>query len=315
MEYLHQLREFQKSEQKFVAILEASAHSAVTTGSVLLGITRKLETARRHAMENHDKELQKVQRLEVRLEINRALDQLEGLVVACMFELTKMNRSQIGYSLWKPLCPPRRTLEWKKVVEYAFLADFDLLCDAHQDISTRPWATPAGRLAMDQHFKICRAREEIERLDVEIRRVATYLQDENQYLRDCEDQVSVHDPKLAHQIALHRCECGRFNKIHISRLLDISRLHGFTGTILRGQSTQTWLGESGSKAKACIDNVGVGAGPNPSKNGQYDVCESEGAEEQDLEEQRELKVKEEDKEDKEEALQALENIVNMSDDV
>ena len=82
-------------------------------------MTRKLETARRHALENHDKDLKAVQALELRLEIDerwqpqgaewqnvgrmvamrkyqRALDVLEGLVVARMFELTKMNRSQTG---------------------------------------------------------------------------------------------------------------------------------------------------------------------------------------------------------------------------
>jgi len=65
---------------------------------------------------------------------------------------------------------PRRQLDWKEVVEYTFLADFDLLRDARQDISDRPWATLAGRLAMDLHFKIERAHEEITRLNVEIRR-------------------------------------------------------------------------------------------------------------------------------------------------
>src|ERR1700690_4193289 len=68
----------------------------------------------------------------------------------------------------RALNPPRRTLEWKEVVEYAFLADFDLLWDAHQNISHQVWATPAGRLAMDLHFKICQAKEEIIRLNVEI---------------------------------------------------------------------------------------------------------------------------------------------------
>ena len=42
------------------------------------------------------------------------------------------------------LNPPHRTLQWKEVVEYTFLADFNLLRDAHQDISQRIWATPAG---------------------------------------------------------------------------------------------------------------------------------------------------------------------------
>jgi hypothetical protein len=81
--------------------------------------TRKLETAHRQVFENHHKDLQAVQALELRLGIDqrwqlqgvewknvgrmvvmhkykRALDVLEGLVVACMFELMKMNRSQTG---------------------------------------------------------------------------------------------------------------------------------------------------------------------------------------------------------------------------
>jgi hypothetical protein len=84
---------------------------------------------------------------------------------------------------------PRRQLEWKEVVEYAFLADFDLLRDARQDISHRPWATPAGRLAMDLYFKIQRAREEIDRLNIEVKRVATYIRDEKHYLRNAEKKA------------------------------------------------------------------------------------------------------------------------------
>jgi hypothetical protein len=66
------------------------------------------------------------------------------------------------------LNPPRLPLKWDEVVEYAFISDFDLLRDAHQEIRHCPWATPAGRLAMDTYFKLLRAREEIDRLNVEI---------------------------------------------------------------------------------------------------------------------------------------------------
>ncbi|KIM78403.1 hypothetical protein PILCRDRAFT_75512, partial [Piloderma croceum F 1598] len=108
-----------------------------------------------------------------------ALDHLEGLIVARMFELTKMNMSQTGYKMRKHISKalqshsqaiqsalerynsaarllptPRHQLDWKEVVEYVFLTDFNLLRDAHQDISNCPWATPAGRLAMDLYFKI-----------------------------------------------------------------------------------------------------------------------------------------------------------------
>ncbi|KII93196.1 hypothetical protein PLICRDRAFT_383096 [Plicaturopsis crispa FD-325 SS-3] len=257
--------------------------------------TRATETTRRHAVENYEKDLKAVQVLELRLDIQarwmptdlewqnagrlvamrkyqRALDTLEGLIVARMFELTKMNRSQTGYALRKhigkalqarssairtalekynasaaSLSPPRRTLEWKEVVEYAFLADFDLLRDTRQDISQRPWATPAGRLAMDMHFKMHRAEEEIQRLNIEIRRVATYLRDETSYLHACEEQVRPSNAALAYQISVHRLQRGRFNSQHVRRLQDIAKLRGFNGTISPGHSDATGLGESASR--------------------------------------------------------------------
>ena len=144
------------------------------------------------------------------------------------------------------LTPPRQQLEWKEVIEYAFLADFDLLRDARQDISHRPWATPAGRLAMDLHFKISRAREEIDRLDVEVRRVATYLRDEDCYLRYMEDKVRTSNARIAHQIRLHQLLRRRFHSHHKRRLREIARLPGFSGDIRPGISERTGKGESAS---------------------------------------------------------------------
>lgn len=61
------------------------------------------------------------------------------------------------------------------VVEYAFLADFDLLRESHQDICDCPWSKPAFRVMIDKFFKLERAREEIQRLNIEIWRVITYI--------------------------------------------------------------------------------------------------------------------------------------------
>lgn len=82
----------------------------------------------------------------------------------------------------KALIPPRPALQWERVIEYAFLADFDLLRDVRQDMSDRKWATPAGRQAMDTYFKICRAKEEIKHLNIEIQRVITYMHVKDAYL-------------------------------------------------------------------------------------------------------------------------------------
>lgn len=87
--------------------------------------TRKAETARRHALEDYERNLKLVQALEYKLEIvnrwspedvewqrvgrlvanrkyQRALDRLEGLIVARIFELTKMNRAGTGELQPKP---------------------------------------------------------------------------------------------------------------------------------------------------------------------------------------------------------------------
>ena len=88
--------------------------------------TRTTETKRRHALEKHDKDMAAVHALELHLGIithwvlggsecekagrlvvmrkyQQALDNLKGLVFTCIFELTKMNRSQTGELLAIPL--------------------------------------------------------------------------------------------------------------------------------------------------------------------------------------------------------------------
>lgn len=152
----------------------------------------------------------------------------------------------------RALSPPRSTLSWEDVVEYAFLADFDLLRDARDDISHRPWATPTGRQTMDTYFKMCRAREEIHRLNVEIQRLATYLHDEDHYLLECEKKLQNLHPALAHQVGLHRRIRARFMAHHYRRLDEISALDGFTGSIERGESIERGPGASASSPTACI---------------------------------------------------------------
>ena len=129
------------------------------------------------------------------------------------------------------LVPPRQVLDWDQVVEYAFLSDFDLLRDARQDIRRKPWATPAARLAIDQAFKLERAEEEIIRLNIEVPRLATYIRDEDIYLRAKEAELSPTNPALAHQVGIHRMERGRFNAHHLKVLGKIHLLAGYTGPI------------------------------------------------------------------------------------
>ncbi|KAJ6448968.1 hypothetical protein C8R47DRAFT_999342 [Mycena vitilis] len=190
-----------------------------------------------------------------------AVNRLEELVVKRLFELTKMNMSGTGYKLRRHIAkalqtrsrtirtalaryndaavaldPPRRVLSWNDVVEYTFLADFDILRDPEANTVIRPWATPAARELMDTYFKIERAKEEVQRLDIEIRRFVTYMKDEREFLEAKEKEVEETEPHLAFFVRRYRMRHGRFEKIHMDRFKKMAAALGtrFTGTLVPG---------------------------------------------------------------------------------
>jgi hypothetical protein len=137
------------------------------------------------------------------------------------------------------MSPPCRQLTWDEVVEYAFLADFDLLRDSRKDIRTRPWAQPANRVLMDEYFKIERAREEIDRLNIEIRRIITHIEDEENYLLEAEEQSP--STELSFFIHQYRLERTRFSDLHLRRFSKLGRLPGFTGVLEAGEPVDRTL--------------------------------------------------------------------------
>jgi hypothetical protein len=87
---------------------------------------------------------------------------------------------------------------------------------------------------MDSHFKLLRAEEEIQRLNVEIPRFATYIRDENHYLHTIEQQLHTSHPALAFQICMKHMETSRYDTLHMTTLNQITNLKGFTGGSLFG---------------------------------------------------------------------------------
>lgn len=74
----------------------------------------------------------------------------------------------------------RPTVDWQQITHYSFLEDFTLLRDTRPEVLTKKWAVPVYRLAMRQHRRIKRAREEVTRCFVETRRLHTAIVDEEQ---------------------------------------------------------------------------------------------------------------------------------------
>ena len=81
-----------------------------------------------------------------------------------------------------------------------------------------------------------RAKEEITRLNMEIKQVITYIHDEERFLRHREIEIKGDDPSLAHQIHLIRMERGHFTNIHMARFIKLARNPRFNGSINPGIS-------------------------------------------------------------------------------
>ncbi|KAJ7301725.1 hypothetical protein DFH08DRAFT_919067 [Mycena albidolilacea] len=136
---------------------------------------------------SEDKEWTDAAELVVNCRYRRAVDSLEALVVKRLLELTKVNQSGLGYKVRKHIAkalqvrskairsalqrynsaalaldPPRQHLSWEEVIDYAFLADFDILRDPTGNATIRAWADPAARQLLDSYHKLKRAKEEIQ---------------------------------------------------------------------------------------------------------------------------------------------------------
>ncbi|KIJ30003.1 hypothetical protein M422DRAFT_97226, partial [Sphaerobolus stellatus SS14] len=153
-----------------------------------------------------------------------ALSHIEQLVSQRIMELTKLNISGTGYKLRTQIAaglkrqairnalvrynkfaalvnPPRDPLTWETVVNYSFLAEFDLLRFSQVDIRDRPWVKPVIREGVMSYCKLQCARAEIKRLNVEIPRLYAAIHDEAQQIPAYISILEQTDRALANEVS------------------------------------------------------------------------------------------------------------------
>ncbi|KAF8157569.1 hypothetical protein K438DRAFT_1777209 [Mycena galopus ATCC 62051] len=242
--------------------------------------------ARRHAIEQRDRDLELVQDLELKLGVEErwtstslewmvasdsirnhkyqeAINEIEKIIVQRLLEMTKIHASGTGYKMRSHIAkslqarsksirkaidkyntvalsmdPPMPSLAWDEVVNYCFLAEFDILRDMRDSICSRPWTRQNYQVAMDSYFKILQAQEEIKRLNIEIKQVVTWINDEDLFLRKKEDEYQESDPALAVQILRYRLCRARSDTNHMHRFWTLAKLPGFTGSVSPGVSVE-----------------------------------------------------------------------------
>jgi hypothetical protein len=120
----------------------------------------------------------------------------------------------------------------------ATLADFDLLWDIKDSVINKPWGKPEVREAMTLYFHMKRAKEEIHRLNIEIRRQITYMRDEHTLYRSTASCIRKEQPHLSAYIA-QECDHRDASFTYITfYLIKTSCLSMFSGQLTPG----TWEG-------------------------------------------------------------------------
>ncbi|KAJ7323994.1 hypothetical protein DFH08DRAFT_711539 [Mycena albidolilacea] len=285
MEYVQRLVNLEASEYVFVRTIR-NAERAALADEADFNPASISQVARRHAIEQRNRDLELVQDLEVKMGIESwwtssdaewiaaaaaiknhkyqgALDAIEKIIVERLLEMTKIHQSATGYKMRSHIAkalqsrskgvrnaierynavalsmdPPMLTLSWDEVVNYGFLSEFDLLRDTRDSVRSRPWTRRNYRFAMDSYFKILRAREEIKRLNIEIKRVVTWIDDKDLFLRKKEEEYKESDPALTFQISVYRQRRARSDTNHMHRFWALAKTPGFTGSVEPGVSVE-----------------------------------------------------------------------------
>jgi len=132
------------------------------------------------------------------------------------------------------LDPPRPTLDWTRVSHYGFLDEFNLLRDTRQDIRDKPWTDLAVRETMKQDVRIKRAHEEIDRCNIELRRLHTSIVNEHHSFDLVLPQLKESGNPLYGAVEDYVTRRHRVNNLILSRIFQTYSLKNFTGDPLPG---------------------------------------------------------------------------------
>ena len=150
----------------------------------------------------------------------------------------------------------RPVLDFQQVIEYTFLSDFELLHHMHDDITQRPWADPLIRSGMISWMKTERAKEEITRLNVEARRLKTYIRDSSVARQRTIQHLCQIDPALAAELQEHHDAQSSINMLLSQQLRKMELLQGFTGWRDLGVRVGSNLEDLGSENDEVSSTVG-----------------------------------------------------------
>ncbi|KAG1880023.1 hypothetical protein F4604DRAFT_1679156 [Suillus subluteus] len=227
----------QKEKQAFARAREAERHAAhrklVLEMNVVDDIERRMGITER--WQPQDTKYQEGLAYLTNRQFIRAIEQLQGLVVQRLFELAKANIAGMDIKVTNfvnisQTLSVAEVIEYSEVASYAWLGEFDLLKHSRHCILEKPWTSKGNREVANNFFKIQRAREEIQRLNVEVARLSAWVDHEDVHLKSTFKSLVESDPTLSHEISCMYEERRRVNDVHHKRIQAIRDLPGYCGS-------------------------------------------------------------------------------------
>ena len=151
-------------------------------------------------------------------------------------------------------------LQYSEVLSYATLGDFDLLKHSRHDVLARLWSNTMHRQMAVKYFKLLRAHEKINWLNVEVRRLQAWIDNETAEIKQIVAELSAQRPLLSAKLwaLFYRQQC--INIQHQLRLQCIYDLEGYSGVQLvieheRGgeDKDKEAEGDEAQRLDACIN--------------------------------------------------------------
>ena len=112
------------------------------------------------------------------------------------------------------------------------------------------------------YFKLLRAEEEVRRLNIEIRRLITFISDYHKKTSEISEELTRTNAKLGHQLRKQMRLRKRHDINHLHRLRQLGQLEGFSGFIYTGQAE----GEGGDNIDSILEALGEWDGASTSSS-------------------------------------------------
>lgn len=127
--------------------------------------------------------------------------------------------------------PPRQPLSLDQVTKStsSFLAEFEVLRFAQREVQDKAWVRPACREASVKYYKLCRAREEVKRLNLEVRRLQVSIDTEITHTVKVLEEISTQNPLLGIELKRRWRARSLINNLHLCKLAELRDQVYFTG--------------------------------------------------------------------------------------